>query len=105
MLKLKEHYSQFYNFELTWFVFGRIFPLQDTTIQTRKDHHCNGIGKTIKIYAFRHSCTSLLINNGATISLVAKYLGHSKISTTLNTYTHMFKNQFDDILEMIDKLD
>lgn len=102
--ELKKHYQQYSNFSSSWFVFGGLFPLQDTTIQSRKDEHCKEIGKTIRIHDFRHSCASLLINNGATISLVAKYLGHSKISTTLNTYTHMFKNQFDDIVEVINKL-
>jgi len=42
--------------------------------------------KNIKVHDFRHSCTSLIIDNGANIILVAKYLGHSKIDEALNTY-------------------
>jgi integrase len=59
----------------------------------------------IRIHDFRHSCASLLINNGASIILVSKYLGHSNISTTLNTYSHLYKNQFDEIVNTIDNLD
>ena len=46
----------------------------------------------------------MLINNGADITLVAKFLGHSKIDETLNTYSHMFKNKLDNIINIIDNL-
>lgn len=35
--------------------------------------------KQIRIHDFRHSCASLLINNSASIVLVAKYLRHSQL--------------------------
>ena len=44
------------------------------------------------------------INIGATINVVAKYLEHSKIDETLNTYSHLFKNQLNEIINIIDKL-
>lgn len=59
----------------------------------------------IKIHDFRHSCASLLINNGANVTMVAKYLGHSKIDETLNTYSHVFQNKLDDIVNTLDNLD
>ena len=65
-------------------MFGGIEPLKDTTIEAHKNKNCKLSGvKQIRIHDFRHSCASLLIKNGASISLVAKYLGHSDISTTL----------------------
>lgn len=36
--------------------------------------------------------------------VVAKYLRHTKIDETLNTYTHLFKNKMDDILAVMNKL-
>ena len=48
--------------------------------------------------------TLMFINNGATINVVAKYLGHTKIDETLNTYSHLFKNQLNEIINIIDKL-
>ena len=60
--------------------------------------------KQIRIHDFRHSCASLLINSGVSIALVAKYLGHSNISTTLNTYTHMFKTEMEEITKIIENL-
>lgn len=47
---------------------------------------------------------SLLINSNASINVVAKYLGHTKIDETLNTYSHLFKNKMNEIIEIIDKL-
>ena len=40
------------------------------------------------------------INSGATINVVAKYLGHTKIDETLNTYSHLFKNQLNEIINI-----
>ena len=56
----------------------------------------------IRIHDFRHSCASLLIDSGANITLVAKYLGHSKIDETLNTYSHMYQNRLENIVQIIE---
>ena len=79
--------------------------LRDTTIQKRNMLYSSlAKVKTIRIHDFRHSCASLLINSGATINVVAKYLGHTKIDETLNTYSHLFKNQMNEIINIIDNL-
>lgn len=39
----------------------------------------------------RHSHASLLIANHADIATIANRLGHEKITTTLNIYSHMFE--------------
>ena len=70
-----------------------------------KNKNCKLAGvKQIRIHDFRHSCASLLINSGATINVVAKYLGHTKIDETLNTYSHLFRNQMNEIINIIDNL-
>lgn len=103
--ELKKEYKKYKNFSNNWFVFGGILPLADTTTDERKNKHIKNANlKYIRMHDFRHSCASLLISNGASISLVAKYLGHSNVTTTLNTYTHMFKNELDDIINIINDL-
>ena len=103
--ELKENAMSYTNFQEEWFIFGNSTPLGDDVIRRRKNNKCKEAGvKVIRIHDFRHSCASLLINNGADITLVAKYLGHSKIDETLNTYSHMFKNKLDNIIGLIDKL-
>ena len=36
--------------------------------------------------------------------IVAKFLGHTKIDETLNTYSHLFKSKMEDIINIIDEL-
>ena len=92
-------------FKTSWFIFGDELPFRETTIQVRKNKYCKLSGvKQIRIHDFRHSCASFLIQHGASIVLVSKYLGHSKISTTLDTYTHLYKNELLEVSKMIDTL-
>ncbi len=92
-------------FDCTWYVFGDANPITNGKIRYRKNKLCKlAKVKQIRIHDFRHSCASLLINSNASITLVAKYLGHTKINETLNTYSHFFKNQMDEIINIIDKL-
>ena len=80
-------------------------PIADTTFRNRKTLNAFNAGvKDIRIHDFRHSCASLLINSGANINMVAKYLGHTKIDETLNTYSHLFKNKMNDIVNIINNL-
>ena len=103
--ELKDYYMGFTNFNEEWFVFGGALPIGDDTIRRRKNNNCKLAGvKQIRIHDFRHSCASLLISKGADITMVAKYLGHSKIDETLNTYSHMFKNKLNSIIGLIDDL-
>ncbi len=104
---LKQRYNalkKYENFSNDWFVFGEIFPLPTSTIQARRDKlvELSGV-KRIRIHDFRHSCASLLISKGANITLVARFLGHSDISTTLNTYSHFYKNDLTNLISHIDK--
>ena len=103
--ELKEEAKKRKYFKEEWFVFGNELPFRETTIQMRKNKYCKLSGvKQIRIHDFRHSCASFLINNGASIVLVSKYLGHSKISVTLDTYTHLYKSELLEVSRMIDTL-
>ncbi len=105
LLYLNNNAKQFSDFKNEWFVFGNSVPFRETTI-TRKyeNYRINANLKKIRIHDFRHSCASLLINQGASIALVSKYLGHSNITTTLNIYTHMYKNELENITDLLNKL-
>lgn len=37
--------------------------------------------------------------------MVAKYLGHTKVEETLNTYSHMFDSALDHVLDVINTLE
>lgn len=102
--KLYDYQKKFTNFSQEWFVFGNDTPIHKDAIRTRKNRNCREAGvKQIRIHDFRHSCASFLINYNANITLVAKYLGHTKIDETLNTYSHMYQNRLEDIVTLINK--
>lgn len=74
-------------------------------LQLEKNRNCELAGvKQIRIHDFRHSCASLLIHKGANIITVSKFLGHTKIEETLNTYTHLYSNALSDITNLIDEM-
>lgn len=94
------------NFKETWFVFGNKDPIVETTLRMRKNRNAQKAKvKQIRIHDFRHSCVSLLINSGANITLVATYMGHSKIEETLNTYAHLYRNTLDGIVSIMNQVD
>ena len=80
-------------------------PLHPHSLRLKKEEIAKKAGlRVIRTHDFRHSCASLLINNGANIMIVAKYLGHTKIDETLNTYSHFFKSDLYDIVSQLDNL-
>lgn len=100
---LYNDYANYYGFRESWYVFGNIDPLSATTLLDRKAKNAfMARVKDIRIHDFRHSCASLLIDSGANITLVAKYLGHTKIDETLNTYSHMYQNRLVTIVNIIE---
>ena len=64
--------------------------------------------KDIKLYSFRHTGPSLLIAAGCDVKEVSSRLGHSRASTTLDIYTHVFekaaRHSTDVMTAEIDKL-
>ncbi len=103
---LYDERSQYSNFELSWYVLGEngVQPPARQIIGQRKRVNAKIAGvKVIRMHDFRHSCASLLINSGAKIPLVSRYLGHSRPTTTLNVYSHMFKDDLDTLVSIIDE--
>lgn len=55
-------------------------PYSDTCLRKKFNYYIEKANvKQIRIHDFRHSCASLLINDGASIALVAKYLRRSQL--------------------------
>lgn len=53
------------------------------------------------IHALRHTHASLLAEIGANYVHVSKRMGHAQVSTTLNIYTHLFKNADDNFADQL----
>ena len=106
LCEFKRQLVKYKSYRDTWFVFGDKNPIGTHKMNNWKNAYCKKAGiKQIRLHDFRHSCASILINNGASIMVVAKYLGHTKIDETLNTYSHLFKNKLDEITKTMDLLE
>lgn len=90
-------------FSENYFVAADAYPVSSNALADHKNANCEKAGvKQIRLHDFRHSCASLLINEGANIQVVARYLGHTKIEETLKTYAHLFISTLDEIVDVID---
>ena len=80
----------------------RIFPFTRHFLNHEMKRGCKLSGvKKIRVHDLRHSHASLLIEMGFSPLLIAERLGHEKIETTLNTYSHLYPNKQ---VEIADKL-
>ena len=103
--KLNSKAKEYKNYSDDWFVFGCVEPFKETTICKKKNEYCKLAGvKQIRVHDFRHSCATFLINNGANVVLVSKYLRHSKVSITLDTYSHLYESELTNITKKIERL-
>lgn len=84
------------------YVFGGQKPLSETSIDRHKDKAIAKAGvPRIRIHDFRHSFVSMLVESGADVSVISKYVGHANITETLNTYTHLFANSLENAIARI----
>ena len=86
-------------------IFG-LKNIKPTTLQRKCDRNClkAGIDKNIRIHDFRHSFASLCINNNVPIEILSEYLGHESISTTMNTYAHLYPNSQDKLINILNNI-
>lgn len=58
----------------------------------------------LRVHDLRHTFVSLLIASGANVKQVSTWAGHSSVTVTLDTYTHLFHDDGDDIADRMDSL-
>ena len=69
----------------------RIFPVSFDSVRDRLERTAKKIGiKRIKIHDLRHSHASLLIDMNVSPLAISERLGHEKVETTLNIYSHLY---------------
>ncbi len=60
--------------------------------------------KKIRVHDLRYSHASLLIEMGCQPLLIADRLGHEKIQTTLNTYSHLYPNKQAEVAAQLENV-
>ena len=70
---------------------GKRMDLSSPTQKWRKIQKSNNL-KDVPLYSYRHTGASILIDSGCSVKEVSGRLGHSRASTTLDIYSHLFRN-------------
>jgi integrase len=72
----------------------RLFPYTKYYLHHEMDRGCKNSGvPRIRLHDLRHSHASLLIELNFSPLLISERLGHEKIETTLNIYSHLYPNK------------
>jgi len=58
----------------------------------------------IRFHDLRHTCATLLLAQGVHPKLVQEQLGHSQISVTLDTYSHVMPSMMKEVAEKMDAI-
>ncbi len=83
----------------------RFFPFSKAFLNYEMRRGCKKTGvKKIRVHDIRHSHVSLLINQGFDALVIAERVGHENVSTTLNTYAHLFPNKQMALISSLENL-
>lgn len=63
-----------------------------------------GLPAGITPHGLRHTCASLLVDQGADPVAVQRHLGHRDVTTTLRIYRHLFAHRTDQVVDALDAL-
>jgi integrase len=82
----------------------RLFPLCNSTLQKVMKKYSKIAGvKVIRIHDLRHSHASHLIELDFSPKLIQQRLGHSKATTTLEIYAHLYPNKQKEVSKKLDE--
>lgn len=83
----------------------RLFPYTKSFLYHEMEKACKASGvKRIRVHDIRHSHASLLIEMGFSPLLIAERLGHEKVQTTLDTYSHLYPNKQIEVAKKLDTI-
>ncbi len=98
---LKEYMDKCYEIQLD----DRLFPYTKSFLNHEMLRGCKKSGvKKIRVHDLRHSHANLLIEMGYQPLLIADRLGHEKIQTTLNTYSHLYPNKQAEVAAQLENV-
>ncbi len=63
-----------------------------------------GLPETLRLYDLRHTCATMLLAAGVHPKVAQERLGHSSITMTLDTYSHVFPDLQREATEQLESL-
>jgi len=54
-----------------------------------------GVREDLRFHDLRHTCATILLEQGVNAKVVSEMLGHASITITLNTYSHVLPDMQD----------
>lgn len=63
-----------------------------------------GLPTTITFHGLRHSAATLLLSEGISVKVIQEMLGHSNVTLTLNTYSHVMPGMQQQAATAFDRL-
>ena len=83
----------------------RLFPYNKSFLYREMQIGIEASGvKRIRVHDIRHSHASLLVELGFSPPLIAERLGHERVQTTMDTYSHLYPNKQVEVANQLDKL-
>ena len=61
-----------------------------------------GLPRSVRLHDLQHTCATLLLNAGQHPKFVQELLGHTNISITLDTYSHVLPGMGDKLADAMD---
>lgn len=103
-VKILSDWEKWQKIEDNDFVFSQKgSPMSSTSFQYMLKKHCELVNvKPIRIHALRHSHASLLLSLGMNDLELQNRLGHTNISTTLGTYSHLRPTAMKEVADKLD---
>lgn len=81
----------------------RLFPYTKHYLAHEIERGCKLSGvKKIRVHDIRHSHASLLVEMGFSPLLIAERLGHERVQTTMETYSHLYPNKQTEVARQLD---
>ena len=83
----------------------RLFPYTKSFLYHEMEYGVQQSGvKRIRVHDIRHSHASLLVEMGFSPLLIAERLGHERVQTTMDTYSHLYPNKQVEVANQLDSL-
>lgn len=94
LMRMLTDYVASRNLQPDHYLFGGATPRRlDNFYRRRFRPACTkaGLGH-VRIHDLRHTFASLMAHQGHKVQDISEWMGHSKVSTTLDVYTHLFRD-------------